>query len=296
MTAACSFTRHRSHLLPAALAAAAALAAGDAAAQTSITWGGGGANANWSTAGNWTSGTAPTTSGTWALRFSGTTRASNTDNITPAITVSNLAFSTGTGFTISRFSTASITIIDGGTFSNTTNFSNRFEVPLTLGGTATFSIPTGTLNLFGTTSGGTLIKTGAGSLGLWANSDYSTTAFRVQGGVLNINYASQIPSGSVSLEGGSLTMATGNYAFQVALSANATVRGYASQSPVFTSSTFNTQTAAGSDVTLTLGGGDGGHVQGLIQDNASKRSGSHLLPPARVGGSPATTPTPARRI
>jgi len=252
-----------------AVAATMLSQAGVAHAQSTTTWTGGGGDTNWSTTANWNSG-APTTSGTWAITFSGTTRPTNSDNIVPAITVSNLAISTGTAFTINRSSTASITLINGGTFSNTVNFTHSWYVPLTLGGTATFSIPTGRVNLQTTTSSGTLIKTGAGELQLYG-SDYSTTAIRVQGGNLGFNSGSQTPLGSVSLEGGSLIFGNGNYGLQVALSAGATVRGYGGQSPVFTSSTFNTQTAAGSDVTLTLGGGSGGHVQGVIQDNSSKK-------------------------
>lgn len=259
-------------------AAAVAVAAlplfhdGMAHAQSATTWTGGGADANWSTTGNWTGG-SPTTSGTWAITFSGTTRPTNSDNILPAITVSNLAINTGTAFTINRSSTASITLINGGTFSNTANFAHSWYVPLMLGGTATFSILTGRVNLQTTTSSGTLIKTGAGELQLYG-SDYSTTAIRVQGGNLGFNSGSQTPLGSVSLEGGGLIFGNGSYGLQVALSAGATVRGFGGQSPVFTSSTFNTQTAAGSDVTLTLGGGSGGHVQGVIQDNTSRKVGT----------------------
>ncbi|NBW97000.1 MAG: PEP-CTERM sorting domain-containing protein [Planctomycetia bacterium] len=257
----------------AALAAAIALAAlaAPAQAQNATTWTGGGGDTNWSTTGNWNGG-APTTSGTWAITFSGTTRPTNSDNILPAITVSNLAISTGTAFTINRSSTAAITLINGGTFSNTANFTHSWYVPLTLGGTATFSISTGRVNLQTTTSSGTLIKTGNGELQLYG-SDYSTTAIRVQGGNLGFNAGNQTPLGSISLEGGSLIFGNGNYGLQVALSANATARGYGGQSPVFTSSTFNTRTAAGSDVTLTLGGGNGGEVQGVIQDNTSKKVG-----------------------
>jgi autotransporter-associated beta strand protein len=121
-------------------------------------------------------------------------------------------------------------------------------------------------------SGGTVVKTGNGELQLYGT-DLSTTAFKVQAGNLGFNSSSQAPLGSVSLEGGSLIFGNGNYAFQVALSAAATMRGFGGQSPVFTSSTFNTQTAAGSDVTLTLGGGNGGHIQGVIQDNTSRKVG-----------------------
>jgi len=283
MTAAHVFARHSTHhprfvmsiafvLLCTALIAAV-LAAGTAHAQTSITWSGGGADTNWSTAGNWSSGTAPTSSGTWALTFSGTTRPTNNDNITPAITVSSLAINTGTGFTINRPSTASITLINGGTFSTGANGGNAtgFNIPLTLSGTATFNLAS-RVNLQGI-SGGTVVKTGGGELQLYGT-DLSTTAFKVQGGNLGFNSSSQAPLGSVSLEGGSLIFGNGNYAFQVALSAAATVRGYGGQSPVFTSSTFNTQTATGSDVTLTLGGGNGGHIQGVIQDNTSKKVGA----------------------
>jgi len=257
----------------AALAAALGLAAlaAPADAQNATTWTGGGGDTNWSTTGNWNGG-APTTSGTWAITFSGTTRSTNSDNITPTITVSNLTINTGTAFTINRSSTAAITLINGGTFSTGANGGTvtAFNVPLMLSGTATFNL-TSRVNLQGI-SGGTLVKTGNGELQLYGT-DLSTTAIKVQAGNIGFNSSSQAPLGSVSLEGGSLIFGNGSYAFQVALSANATARGYSGQSPVFTASTFNTQTAAVSDVTLTLGGGSGGHVQGVIQDNSSKKVG-----------------------
>ena len=119
-----------------------------ASAATS-TWTGGGFNNSWSPQANWGTSTLPTTTGTYSLQFSGTTRTNNTNNI-GTISINSLSFTNngGTGqnafFTISSgtlaFNNSSIvtTTATGGVFTPNSN-GDTISSAMTLSGTSTFT-------------------------------------------------------------------------------------------------------------------------------------------------------------
>jgi autotransporter-associated beta strand protein len=99
-------------------------------AQTTATWTGGGGSGNWSNASNWT--VIPTTSGSWALVFGGTTQTTGTNTI-GTITLNSLSFT------------------NDGTAGNTGLF--------TLSG-STLALTSGTISTTAVAAGGTLAATG----------------------------------------------------------------------------------------------------------------------------------------
>jgi trimeric autotransporter adhesin len=134
------------------------------------TWSGGGANANWSTAGNWD--TVPT-NGSDIVFPSTATNLIGIDDLGPAMTFGSLTFSGG-GYqiTASNGSTASFTSID----SSQTSASNTFNVPITLPAATTVTVDNAgaSLVLAGLVSGSVgLTKAGGGTLDLTADNTYS---------------------------------------------------------------------------------------------------------------------------
>ena len=113
------------------------------------TWTGGGFNNSWSPQANWGTSTLPTTTGTYSLQFSGTTRTSPSNNI-GTISINSLSFTNdgGTGknsfFTISSgtlaFNNSSIvtTTATAGVFTNNSN-GDTISSAMTLSGTSTFT-------------------------------------------------------------------------------------------------------------------------------------------------------------
>ncbi len=164
------------------------LAPASASGQTLVTWTGGGANAAWTTSGNWSTGSVPA-NGT-GLVFAGISR--------PAITgmtgsFASLAF-TNTGST--SFSIAGSGTLGGNiTTANATAFLlDQLNSNLALATTST--ITTGTthwLMLGGTISGnGGITKTGASTLMLSGSNTYSGTT-TVNEGVLVATSAASLP-------------------------------------------------------------------------------------------------------
>ena len=148
----------------------------------SSTWSGLGADANWSTPGNWD--TVPTT-GSDIIFPAGAAQPANTDDLGP------LSFGTmtflGTGYSISasNSSTAAFTSID----SPGTSTSNEFDVPIDLPALTTVTVDqsASTLVLGGVISGSSGLTTaGSGTVSLTANNAYSG-ATTVSAGTLLVN-------------------------------------------------------------------------------------------------------------
>jgi len=251
----------------------------DARAQTANTWTGGGTDANWGTSANWNNG-VPTTSGVWALIFSGATRTNNTDNIGGAsdtVTVSSLAFSNSTTlFTLGRADSRTLTLTDGATVSTVSGGSSGVKdiinIPLALGGSATFNTAGHDLQLGGVVSGGTLIKTG--STVLYFNATPTTSNFVVNAGQF---YPAGCPiSGTVTFNGGTTFVGgNGNQPLTFSFLQGATVRPYTGATTIFTSPTFNRPTNAAANVTVNLTTATGTNpteIQGTIQDNLAAKT------------------------
>jgi fibronectin-binding autotransporter adhesin len=153
-------------------------------AQSTATWTGGGGSGNWSTSSNWT--VIPTTSGSWALVFGGTTQTTGTNTI-GTITVNSLSFTndgsagktglfTLSGSTLSLTASAVITTTatSGGSLGSGDVVSN----PLSLGGATAITLGSGhNLTLSGDISGGGSlamdVSGGTATLNLTGSSTYS---------------------------------------------------------------------------------------------------------------------------
>jgi fibronectin-binding autotransporter adhesin len=263
-----------------------------AGGQTLVTWTGTGGNANWSTTNNWSSGGPPTTSGTWNLTFTGTNQAVSgtvtaTDDIggaTDTLRINNLAIvaTASTAFNLTRGGSRTLTLIDGGTVSTQNSIGSarhRLNVPLTLSGSATFNVASGgNLQLDGGISGGggaTITKSGGGILFFQSN---NSNNWNLTAGEMYFNGG--VASGTVTYNGGSgFVGASGNYPSQFIFLTNGQIRSWGGATTVFTSSTFNLPSAAAADVTMTLNSASGSspsEIQGVIQDNTSKKVGVTL--------------------
>jgi fibronectin-binding autotransporter adhesin len=266
--------------------------AAPAGGQTLVTWTGTGGNANWSTTNNWSAGGPPTTSGTWNLTFTGTNQAVSgtvtaTDDIggtTDTLRINNLAIvaTASTAFNLTRGGSRTLTLIDGGTVSTQNSIGSarhRLNVPLTLSGSATFNVASGgNLQLDGGISGGggaTITKSGGGTLFFQSN---NSNNWNLTAGEMYFNGG--VASGTVTYNGGSgFVGASGNYPSQFIFLTNGQIRSWGGATTVFTSSTFNLPSAAAADVTMALNSASGGspsEIQGVIQDNTSKKVGVTL--------------------
>jgi len=284
-------------LLFAAIAIAAVLAAGPAHAQTVVTWTGTGGNNSWSTTNNWSAGGPPTTTGTWSLSFSGTNQmASNlirpSDNIggtSSTITVSNLSFlNTGTVglFYLDPSGSRTLTLTAGATVttaSGSTSVSDRIYIPLVTTGSVTTTLNGHGINVFGGITGGGTIIQNAGGLTFYTASPGSSN-FSIRGGSVGFGDATSVANatGTYTLDGAgspNLIFSGGTFAGTVALLQSGVVRNFGSTSQTtFSSAVFNSKTAAPSDVTLTLNqpGNAINDIQGVIQDNTSRKVGVSL--------------------
>ncbi len=217
----------------------AAILAGAAAApgQTTYTWNGGGADANWSTAANWTAtgpGTPPPASDltNTLLILTGATRLTNTLDYN--LSANSLTFDAAAGaFTVNGTNT--LTLGTGG-ITVASNNNQTVAAPLALGapqswlnnGTGTFAVSgtvdlgtntltvggTGAVTISGVVSNGGLTKTGANTLTLSGANTYAGVT-TISGGVLATSTlanggansgigASGNAAGNLVLDGGTL--------------------------------------------------------------------------------------------
>jgi autotransporter-associated beta strand protein len=167
-------------------------------AQSTATWTGDGGSGDWDTSLNWTPG-KPTTSGSWALVFGGTTQTTGTNNITGTITVNSLSFtndgtSDKTGlFTLSgstlALSSASITTtgVTGSLGSTGDSIANAMTLTgsnsVTLGASHNLSLSgnmSGTGSIaYGGTAGGTNVPLYVSGSNSYSGDTY-VTGIRVQ--------------------------------------------------------------------------------------------------------------------
>lgn len=184
------------------------LATGSISRAGSWTWNGNGGNANWSTVGNWTIGTAPTSANTTDLHFAGTNNPGTllvplNQNIATPFLLNNLFFDIGAGnFFLGggdlAFTGAANAITQSS--SGTQNIANNIvasansTITLTLTGGGT-----GVVTLSGSINAGTgnrdyaITKTGTSTFSLTGASNYGG-ATTVSGGVLNIRNATALGS------------------------------------------------------------------------------------------------------
>jgi len=182
------------------LAILLAVATTSVASAATSTWTGGGLNNSWSPQANWGTSTLPTTSGTYSLQFSGTTRTNSVNNI-GTISVNSLSFTNdgGTGqnafFTITggtlAFNNASIvtTTATGGVFTNNSN-GDTISSAMTLSGTSYIT----TANLHNLSLLGNM--SGSGAV-VYSESNANTTDYVYLGGTNSYSGGTVIEGGAV---------------------------------------------------------------------------------------------------
>lgn len=155
------------------------------------TWTGGGADAKWSTAANWSGGVAPTAGD--SLVFAGTTRTSSTNDLAAGTSFASIEFQKG-NFTLAG---NSIALSGGVTVDSTATTTDTISLNVALGGSATTVDVEGTaLSVSGTVSGSSgLSKAGAGTLTLSGSNSYSGST-TIAAGALNIRNSGALGSGT----------------------------------------------------------------------------------------------------
>ena len=264
-------------------------AASTASAGTITTWSGTAVNNNWGQNGNWT--TKPTTTGTFSLVFSGATASGTSNNNVGPVFVDSIQYTNNgtagqtTQFRLTSSATSSIKLTNGGSITTTAATSGTLAEVITstvqLLGTGTFNIGNNhNMTVSGTTTGGTLVKTGAGDLLLTGST--SLTGLRVDQGVAQFSNTSFAGVSGLNIGVGSegnsaifrLVGATGTTSSSFNVSGTAIIQANGSSNVTFSNSTFNTAVPAVTTPTsLTLSGGGAGNagtqtINGVIQDNS----------------------------
>jgi hypothetical protein len=237
-------------------------------------------NGNWGNSGNWS--TAVNTTGTFSLVFGGTTRVNTTNNL-GAVSIDSLAFTNnGSAGRTSAFtlSGSSLQLLNASV--TTTAFTSGavtdvISAPVTIVGTASFVIGSAhNVRLSNTVSGGTISKSGIGSLFLTGS--FASDLSIAQGSVgVNAVSAVSLDERIVKLTGtgavgGNLTYSdfTGSTSAQFQLDGNGGVSVVDGSLVRFTNPTFNVPSAS-SAATLTFSGGgvtpSSVVVDGVIGDN-----------------------------
>jgi autotransporter-associated beta strand protein len=287
MTSHLTSAQRRSFVYPVARFAIAAVSlivgSATASAQTLTTYNGGAGSGLWSAGSNWTSGT-PTNSGTFGLTFSGSTLTTSTNDIGAAsstINVSSLTFTNNGAnatapFALNAAGSRTLTLepnalITGSSLS--TAGTSTLNLGLVASGTVTFDLQTNhRVNVNSTWTGtGTLIKNGPAELALFA----SVTPFdtlQLNAGTLTFgNAATQDGAAGkvVTVNAGTINVATGTTNFSVAANGNFNWRAFFGQSSTSTAINFNTPTATGTNLTITLQttGTTQNAITGTIRDN-----------------------------
>ena len=163
---------------------------GEASAQSSATWTGGGGSGSWSNSANWS--TLPTTAGTWQLTFGGNTQPTSNNDI-GTINLTTLTFSndgalgqtstfTLSGSTLGLSNGVISTVSVSGLPVNEDAIGNG----LLMSGSSTIVLGTGhNLTIAGDISGlgASLTKSGAGQLFLTGSNSYTGTTYITNGTV-----------------------------------------------------------------------------------------------------------------
>ena len=256
-----------------------ALSPASVSAQSPSTWTGGGGNASWSTAANWT--TIPTTTGTYDLTFAGSSGTSNINDIGP-INVSTLTFANNGTNSTSTFALSGSAIAFAPnaliqTAAISVSSTETLNLPAVVSGTTTFSLGANhRLNVFSPslTGTGSLIKTGPAELAFFT-APTPLSSFRLDAGTLTFNdQATQngVVGKTVTVNAGTINVGTGTTNFSVAINGNFNWRAYSGQSSTSTAVTFNTPTTTATNATITLlsTGTTVNGITGRIQDNTTR--------------------------
>jgi autotransporter-associated beta strand protein len=233
----------------------------------SQTWDGGAGNGNWSSANNWNPNTAPSSSSSTALIFSGSTQLTTNQNLGNNFQLNSMTFGSGMTSNLSvsgqslRFRGTNPSITQNSSSSATLSTDIRLDSTLTVAGSGSGNV---TLSGVISNSGG-ITKTGTYTLILSGNNTYTGTT-TVNNGVLQIQ--------SNNALGSSTSPVTVNSGGTLALSNNITTAsgenlsiagsGYSNQGALLNSSGNNTfsgnisltadATIASASGMLTLGG------------------------------------------
>jgi autotransporter-associated beta strand protein len=160
-----------------------------------VTWDGGGANNNWTTAANWVGDVAPSAGDD--LVFTGNVRTTNVNNFSAGTTFNSITFDSGA----SNFSISGNQItLNGGVDLVSATGSHAISTPLSLGSASTVDITSGSLVLSGVISGsGSIAKTGAGTTTLFGANTFSGGVVIKAGTVASATSASALGTGAITI-------------------------------------------------------------------------------------------------
>ena len=284
--------------------------ASTASAGTITTWTGTGSNNNWSQNGNWS--LKPTVSGTtFSLVYQGNvTRTTSQNDLGGVVKVDSILFNNNNSsgqtstYILSRSSTASLSLANGGTVTTTAavtgTLGDAISSPIAMLGVGNFNIGSNhNLSVSGSlTGGGSIVKTGGGTLTLTGAN--ALTALTIDQGAVQVNQTAFTGISGLTVDVGSAGNAgvirfngvgvpgvgRTSASFNIRMGGNANVTANANSNLEFTASEFNVANAGiTSPTTLTLAGGGAGssgsqQISGVIQDN----SGSGIVNLTITGG------------
>ena len=288
--------------------------ASTASAGTITTWTGTGSNNNWSQNGNWS--LKPTVSGTtFSLVYQGNvTRTTSQNDLGGVVKVDSILFNNNNSsgqtstYILSRSSTASLSLANGGTVTTTAAVTgtlggasgDTISSPIAMLGVGNFNIGSNhNLTVSGSlTGGGSIVKTGGGTLNL--TGDNALTALTIDQGAVQVNQTAFTGISGLTVDVGSAGNAgvirfngvgvpgvgRTSASFNIKMGGNASVTANGNSNLEFTASEFNVANAGiTSPTTLTLAGGGAGssgsqQISGVIQDN----SGSGIVNLTITGG------------
>ncbi len=173
------------------------LAIAIARAEAQDLWTGGGADANWMTAGNWQSGAIPTAGDN--LTFGGSTNPSPNNNFAANTAFSGITFASGaTNFTLTGNS-----INFAGVITNNANNAETINLPLALTAASTIDNTVGnTMSIGGVISGAyKLTFNGSGPVAL-SGANTFTGGVALTSGTLDLNSSSALGTGTLTIASG----------------------------------------------------------------------------------------------
>jgi len=261
------------------------VAASTASAGTITTWLGT-SGTSWSTAANWTTGTAPTTSGTFSMFFGGNTASGTAANNVGNVTLDALTFSNnGTAGRTQAFriTSGTLSLTDGAVITAASSsgaaIGDTIASAVRLSGSSTFDLGTKhNLTLSAVSGSGSILKTGAGNLA-FGGVTTGISGLNVANGTVQfgVNSLSSVNSGQVAMGTGTtsggviINNVTGTSGVSFLLNGTSSVTANTSGVIRFSNADFNSASSTSAPTLLTLTNSSlsgAAVIDGVIRDNS----------------------------